>query len=129
MADTPPVRCSACFGQYVDRDHVDFEASWDGPVVEGGYIGENGLESNIRVSIDELVLCENCVRDAAALVGFGDVEKLSAELAQKDQQLADMETRLRNAGSEVMALKTALGIEKEHGPPPARRGRPPKVEA
>jgi hypothetical protein len=29
----PPTMCSACFGQYPDRNHVDFEAAWDGPVI------------------------------------------------------------------------------------------------
>jgi hypothetical protein len=31
LAETPPVRCSSCYGQYPTAVHVDFGAAWDGP--------------------------------------------------------------------------------------------------
>lgn len=60
IAERPPAMCSACFGQYPDRHHIDFGASWDGPVLDGAH----------RVSIDELIICENCIEIAASLFGL-----------------------------------------------------------
>ncbi|CAB4172165.1 hypothetical protein UFOVP1346_7 [uncultured Caudovirales phage] len=44
--------CAACFSFVTDRSVVEFDASWDGPVIPEG-------------SVDELSLCESCVRSAA----------------------------------------------------------------
>lgn len=125
IADTPPVHCAACYGAYTDRRHVDFEASYDGPIVEGGYAGEDGrVETHIPVSIDDLIICDKCLTDAARLIGLGDVERLTAQLADKERELAEKDHQLRNAGSEVQALKTVIALEKETGTPPRRGGRP-----
>jgi hypothetical protein len=55
VADPNPVYCSACFQQQPTKVHIDFEVAWDGPV-----INEDGL----RVPIDDLYLCENCLETA-----------------------------------------------------------------
>jgi hypothetical protein len=56
FADPKPPFCSACYQHSTGR-HIDFEASWDGPVLEDG--------SKIKVSVDDLILCETCVTRAA----------------------------------------------------------------
>ena len=47
--------CSNCFN-HAECRVVEFPAAWNGPVLESG------------VSIDELFLCENCVRKACELL-------------------------------------------------------------
>ena len=43
--------CAACFNFVSDSRAVEFSASFDGPVIETG-------------SVDELMLCEQCIRNA-----------------------------------------------------------------
>jgi hypothetical protein len=50
--------CSACFNQQPDKLHIDFEAAWDGPVKEGA----------IKVPIDDLYICEDCLKSAYGLL-------------------------------------------------------------
>ena len=126
IAPVPPSHCSACFAQYPDRRHVDMESSWDGPVIEGGVVGEDGIvQDTIKVSIDELILCENCVRDAAALIGMEPVDmkerdrllEVNGELARKV-----MELEKHNA-----SLQAALLTKPEAPAPPARKKQPVKA--
>lgn len=63
LADTNPAYCSGCWdGADATMRFVDF----DGPVIDRGQREEirDGVVWN-RESIDELILCERCVRDAA----------------------------------------------------------------
>lgn len=79
IAESIPSACSACYGQYVTRRHIDFESSWDGPVISEGIMGENGvIAQRVPVSIDELVICEDCLSAAARMLGmdFKHAEKL-----------------------------------------------------
>lgn len=43
--------CAACY-QFSNGPHVDMSAAFDGPVLENG------------MTIDDLILCEGCVRSA-----------------------------------------------------------------
>lgn len=63
--------CSSCFGQYLDRKHVDLEAYYDGPVMLG--------KDDNPVSIDDLILCEDCLKEAGALIGLHPAEDLKKE--------------------------------------------------
>ena len=97
VPEVAPAMCSSCFGQYPERTHVDFTASWDGPVVENGIVGENGeVATSVKVSIDELILCEDCVREAARLVGMvepseaDEVERLRGMLRERSEELAGL---------------------------------------
>lgn len=62
LSDTPPAYCSSCFNQDPQALHVDLEAYWDGPVPQAKGEGYDA------VAIDDLVLCEACVREAAGLL-------------------------------------------------------------
>lgn len=99
--------CSACFGAYHDRQHVDFEAYYDGPVIEG----------SVRVAIDDLVLCELCLENAANLLGFeagakAKIEKKNAEIKRLSEQLLKQERyalKLQEAfDSKPTRVKTAV---------------------
>jgi hypothetical protein len=76
LAEPAPAHCSSCFGQYPARAHVDFDAAWDGPV-----IGE-GVTMHV---IDDLVICDECIKTAARLIGYGDVVAVEAELKHAEE--------------------------------------------
>lgn len=52
LADPKPVYCSSCFAQQPHKDHIDFEVAWDGPVIN---------TDGIRIPIDDLYVCEDCL--------------------------------------------------------------------
>lgn len=53
-----PSHCASCYQQDPVR-YVDFEAAYDGPVIPG---------SPASIPIDDLILCENCLKEAFALI-------------------------------------------------------------
>lgn len=67
--------CASCFAQDLSQKHVDLEAYYDGPVVGG--------EGDIKVSIDDLILCESCLKEAGAIVGLYP----AADLKQENNEL------------------------------------------
>lgn len=89
--------CSSCFGQYPQRRHIDFESSWDGPVIKDGIMGENGeISQRVPVSIDELIVCEDCIEAAAKMLG------MSKKHADK---LRELETRVLQAEERALGLQ------------------------
>lgn len=52
-------------------------ASTDGPVIPDHLNGALGVVGHV---IDEIVLCETCITEAAKLVGLEDAEKLRKQL-------------------------------------------------
>lgn len=65
-----PVYCSGCMNQQPELRHVDFDAACD-----RGY----GPDHDTKIAMDDLVLCENCVREGAAVLGIEDSVKVEAE--------------------------------------------------
>ena len=65
LSDPLPARCSACLGSAGDgKRFVDFQAAFDaGAVIEEGSMA-------VRDSLDELHLCEGCVRSAAEALAY-----------------------------------------------------------
>ena len=63
LSDPRPARCAACYGSDSER-YVDFQAAFN-----GGAVIEEGSGA-VRDSIDELHLCEACVRSACETLGF-----------------------------------------------------------
>lgn len=78
VADRRPPYCAGCF-QAKQCGFVDFDAAYDGPVIPG---------TPTPVPIDDLILCEDCVRRAAELLDLHGEEKTIRELEQivLDQQ-------------------------------------------
>lgn len=68
IASPNPACCAACYAQGSGR-HVDFEAATDGPIV----VDEHGVARTWlggTVSVDEIILCEACVRAGAELLAI-----------------------------------------------------------
>ena len=72
-----PIHCSACFNSQ-DLRHIDFDAACD-----RGYANEEA----VQVVMDDLIICENCVRAGARLLGMED-EAVNAD------RIADLERKL-----------------------------------
>jgi hypothetical protein len=69
--------CSNCFNHADPKTRVvEFPAAWDGPVLESG------------VSIDELFLCENCIRNACEVLTIDPVGVTVLELEARDARVA-----------------------------------------
>jgi hypothetical protein len=93
--------CANCFGQYLDRRYVEFPAAFDGPVVNQiAVVSAPGVEP---VAIDDLVLCEECVKVAAGMLGLERpsdltqrVLELEAEVEKHRQAREDSEVALHD---------------------------------
>jgi hypothetical protein len=97
LTDKPPFACSSCAHRWQDRQHVDFEAAWDGPVLEG-------FERKDNIPLDDLIVCEECVREAAQLLGLtarGDLKALKEDNKRLEAELADARSRLRDLAHAV----------------------------
>jgi hypothetical protein len=97
----PPAACASCFGQYPDRRHVDFGAAYDGPFLRGEVTG------GPTVSIDDLIICEDCLRIAAHELGLvepGEMKQALMEAAATQETLAE---RLHGALRYIQSLEAA----------------------
>jgi hypothetical protein len=96
IAESTPTHCASCFGQYPERIYVDFESAWDGPIIDDS----NGM----KISIDDLYICEDCLIAASNLKGLDItknlrdenlelgvlVENLQEEVKAKDAMISDL---------------------------------------
>lgn len=80
-----PLRCSACFNQQPALRHVDFDASCD-----RGY----GDDAGIQINMDDLILCENCVKNGAMVLGIEDSTELKAQVETLERKY-DVEKKRR----------------------------------
>lgn len=73
-----PPCCSACYQPSdPEKRYVDFGASTDGPVTTIVPIEAVGVVGHV---IDEIILCETCIAEAAKLVGLEAVGTLRQQL-------------------------------------------------
>ena len=107
VAETPPAFCSACFGQYPDRRHVDFDVAWDGPTVPGGVMTPEGVQSGITVTIDDMVVCDGCLTAAGRLVGLEPAGETVAKLDQALAEAAVLRERLAGQADYIGKLEAA----------------------
>lgn len=119
VAERPPAGCAACFGQYPQRTHVDFGSSYDGPMLPA----QENATGVVGVSIDELVICEECLRTAAQLLGLTDPGQTTEQLEALTAQAEELTERLAGAMAYANKLETAIAAK----PKPARR--PPRAGA
>lgn len=88
--------CAACYGQYTEMDAVDFQAAYDGPVLD--------TEGQIKVAIDDLVICRTCLTRAGELLGLTDADKTIAAA----QQVLDTVDTLYGERDELVKVVNSL---------------------
>lgn len=109
IAETPPVHCSSCWAQQTGKVHVDFESSYDGPVFnEEVATGDGGSVRNLSVAIDELIICEDCLAGAAALLGFERPDDQADKVAELEGQLDNLRERMLERDEYAQSLEAAL---------------------
>lgn len=81
-----------------DLEYVDFEAAYDGPVID------DPNADHVKVYLDKVVICESCVAEAARLLGMeyqddarehtaaieAYCDQLEAEVKTKDRAISDL---------------------------------------
>ena len=113
LATTAPPHCSGCFAQKPAESHVDFESAWDGPVLQAHGGGQSA------VAIDDLILCETCLRSAGALLP--DVET-DDEVAALRERLADLEAKHATVSEFADRLQEAVALK-----PDAEEAKAPRL--
>lgn len=140
IAEPSPPYCSGCFAGRPDKTHVDLGAAWDGPVVEplrnvaGEPDGDTGpqIAGYAPHTIDDLILCEDCVRTAARLIGLEDAGRLRAQLAERDAAVERAQGQLAAMQGKVDALEAereANDALVRFAPAPPRSTRGPRAKA
>lgn len=107
LADDKSI-CSCCFQQRPDLAHVDFDAAWDGPVIDQA----NGMKQ----TIDDLVLCEQCLRSGAELLD----DPRDDRMAELRRRVVDLEELLSKQTGYSAKLEDALQSKPKPAKPPAR---------
>jgi hypothetical protein len=118
LAHTVPVKCSGCYGQKPGHPHIDFESAYDGPMLDA--------DNPRRGHIDWLVLCDECIASAAAMLPENTevVERLREELAEARANLADADNyidRLESAHEARPASRRAAQSQSTPKKAPKRR--------
>jgi uncharacterized coiled-coil protein SlyX len=81
--------------------------------------------------IDDLILCSECVRNAARLLGLDDVTKLRGVITERDATIERTQGQLAAMQAKVDALEAERTANEElvrFAPPPAR-SRQPRAKA
>lgn len=107
LAEPAPPHCSGCFQQKPQQPHVDFGAAYDGPTVPA-------LENTVGVvghTIDDLILCEDCLRTAAGLIGLCDPGAVVAERDQLEASLGELHLRIRGLEDYNAKLQQAVAAK------------------
>jgi hypothetical protein len=115
-----PIYCSACFGQDPAARHIDFDAACDR--------GYGNTSNGYKVSMDDLILCEGCVRSAAVQLGMMDTEEFSEKTRSLERRLDAEKKRADKATEYADRMEEALEHRPEKLSVSRPRGRPPKED-
>jgi hypothetical protein len=126
LTDVPPAFCAGCYQAKPDSRHVDLGAAYDGPAfaqedkdVVGGKV----------VTVDDLILCEDCVTIAAARLGLGDVAEKTAECERFAETVERLSDRLAAQNEHIANLERAEQSREQLETtmePPRRQARKPR---
>ena len=109
--------CSACFQQDGSVRHIDMDAACD-----------RGWARDRSVTMDDLILCEHCLRGAAAMVGMLDEATVTTELKRLRVLNRRWEQRSKASDAYARQLEEALRDRPATVGPrldlPGHRGRP-----
>lgn len=113
IALTPPVQCSVCYQQKPEQEHVDMESAYDGPILD---------HDGARLSIDNIVMCEECVRAAVRLLPEQRV--LGERVAVLEHELANTLEYVATVQGGMAKLQEALDAKLQAVLPAAPVRRP-----
>lgn len=110
-ADAPTV-CAVCLQPPMAFDprpeFVDFGSAFDGPVIDDPNApGE-------KVYVDKIVVCENCVKDGARLLGLDHVERYQQELEALGEYIMGLEKQVKAKDRAISDLTHTVGTLIDH---------------
>lgn len=118
--DTPTV-CAVCLQPPMAFDprpeYVDFGSAYDGPVID------DPNAPSEQVYIDKIVICEDCVKQGARLLGLDNVERYQQELEALGEQILGLQKQVKEKDRAISDLSHTVGTLIDH---PVKRpaGRP-----
>jgi hypothetical protein len=119
--------CSACFCQKPDVEAVDFQAAWDGGSLKGRDAAGEPLPlaaGSSNMAIDDLVLCADCIRGAAALLTPLPPDPVAAAEAETEaERVAALDGRVEELQRYVARLEGAVQAK-----PGGKAPRPPRPQ-
>lgn len=101
LADKRPPYCSGCFGHPEGR-YVDFEAAYDGPVVPGAPANQ---------PVDDLILCEGCLKEAFRIL---DPEEQRKSIEALQAHIAILEEDVAAKDKIIAGAEKTMGLLVEH---------------
>lgn len=119
-----PTICSSC-RQSPAREsgrpklaYIDFQAQYDGPVVPNPH-----NPSETPVYVENIVMCENCVRAAGRMLGMEDAEAMDEYRAQAEAHMDQQDAEIKAKDRAISNLSHTVGTILDH---PVKRpaGRP-----
>jgi hypothetical protein len=118
LAEGAPPWCASCYQQNLEQRHVDFDAAYDGPVLEG-------VDAAVKPQIDDLVVCESCLAEAARLLGWETVDT-SRERERDRLTIQRVEAEKTAIVEYARKLEETISKGRESGRVPQAKGRPIK---
>jgi hypothetical protein len=94
--------CSSCHCQHEQKSYVDFDAYWDGPTID--------QEGSIKVPIDDLVICEDCLKAAGNLIGMVDNKQMRRENYELGKAAEEKEEYIAKCEKVIADLEHSLGL-------------------
>ena len=136
LAEVPPAFCAACYSAKPQLRHVDFGAAYEGPTFAASDM-EHPVVGGLVVTVDDLIVCEECLALAAKVIGLGDatelttqledaqatIDRLSDQLAKQAEYSASLEQTLAARPQAHGPATVDAGSARSAGPPPSNRKR------
>lgn len=121
ISDIPPAYCVSCHKAGPGEEFVDFEAYYDGPVIQ---------EEHYKYQVDDLIICKDCLLDAGKLIGIGDVQSFkqeNAEIGEAFQVKLEEIQELHKIINNLQEAVEGLSSDKIMKPEPLTRKKLPKI--
>jgi hypothetical protein len=115
-----PPYCAACHQAVPDQRHVDFGASFDGPMLPA----LSDTVGTVGHSIDEVVICETCIAAAGRLLGLEDASDLREQLDRALSENDVLQDRLAGQRDSVTHALDTLRAGVTGGALPPSRPNP-----
>ncbi len=117
IANPNPVACSVCLQppsvHEPQRRHVDFEVAHEGPVVTRH--GESvSAENTVPIPIDDLVICEDCLRAASSLLGWGDTAEIEQRTRALEATITELKEEATGKDRQIVNLTKTADFLVEH---------------
>jgi len=101
LADKRPPYCAGCYGHPEGR-YVDFEAAYDGAVVPGAPANQ---------PVDDLILCEGCLKEAFRIL---DPEDQRETIEALESHVATLEEDVAAKDKIIAGAERTMGLLVEH---------------